>query len=268
MPLKRAFTENCSEVTIEPERLRAWLHERLVQPAIRTRLLQFATTCEEFSAKDADTLTEADLGRIWLDVRNGVGELPSTSVNFYNTRPNVLRAATAIVQRLTASPGMRLVDVYRFFRLNGEPTAQLAHYVRAAVIFDPGHVPTVNAYRTLPGAMLAALGYAGDPTPWERLIQEEQPAGLDSALSFAFNFIEAVLPDADVYERAVALELVPGYVKDQARLEGKPIAPRAAYVAPPPPVEETASGREDSRPRRSPPGAQPPRRSPRPRRGN
>ena len=256
-------------MTVEPERLRTWLRERLAQPAVRVRLLQFAVTYEEFSAKDADAMTEADLGRIWLDVRNAVSELPSTSANLYNAhRPAVLRVATTIAQRLTDSPGTRLVELYRFFRLNGEPTAQLAHYVRAAALFDPGHVPTVSAYRTLPGAMMAELGYSGNPTPWERLIQEERPAELDNALSFAFGFIAGVLPDGDVYERAAALELVPGYVKDQARLEGKPIAPRAAYVAPPPPVETetTYTQRKPDRPRRSSPDAR--GRSPRPRRGN
>ncbi|MHB8630068.1 MAG: hypothetical protein ACYDBJ_24085 [Aggregatilineales bacterium] len=252
-------------MTVDRERLRAWLHERLAQPNIRTRLMQFATTCESLSGIPAEAMTEADLGRIWLDVRNGVSELPSTSANLYNAqRLAVLRAATAIAQRLTEPPGARLVDLYRFFRLNGEPTAQLAHYVRAAALFDPGHIPTVIAYRTLSGAMAAALGYTGEPTPWERLIQEERAAELDAAFGFAFNFVGEALPDADVYERAVALELTPGFVKDQARLEGKPIAPRAAYVAPPPAPLPPRPDISERRPQRSSPDAR--RRSPRPRR--
>jgi len=241
-------------MTVERERLRTWLRERLAQPNIRARLGQFASICEEFSAIPAEAMTEADLGRIWLDVRNGVSELPSTSANLYNAqRPAVLRVATAIAQRLSEPPGARLIDLHRFFRLNGEPTSQLTHYVRAAALFDPGHVPTVNAYRALPGTMMAALGYSGPSTPWEQLIQEERAAQLDSAFAFAFGLIENVLPEENVYARAIALELVPGYVKDQARLEGKPIMPRAAYVAPPPaPSKPAISERGHRQPGRSP----------------
>lgn len=250
--------------SVDQERLRAWLLDRLAQPGVQRRLKEFATLAALLGIP-AESLTEAELGQIWLDVRNGVSELPSTSANLYNAqRPAVLRAATAIAQQLMQSPAARLVDLYRFFRVNGEPTAQLPHYVRAAALFDPGHVPTVIAYRTLPGAMLAALGYPGEPTPWERLIQEARVAELDSAFRFAFDFIGDVLPNADVYERAVALELTPGFVKDQARLEGKPIAPRAAYVAPPPPPLPPRPDRSERRPRRSPPDSR--RRGSRPRR--
>ena len=250
---------------VDPDRLRVWLLERLGQPAVQRRLLQFATLVETLSGIPAEAMTEADLGPIWLDVRNAVSELPSTSGNLYNTqRPAVLRAATAIAQQLTHSPASRLVGLFHFFRVNGEPTAQLSLYVRAAALFDPGHVPTVIAYRTLPGAMLETLGYTGQPTPWERLIQEDRVTELDAAFRFAFDFIAGVLPNADVYERAVALELTPGFVKDQARLEGKPIAPTAAYVAPPPAPLPPRPDRSEHRPRRDPSDSR--RRGPRPRR--
>jgi len=247
--------ESASENGIDPERLRVWLLPRLSQPNVTARLTQFRAIHEELAPKHASWLSEADLTRVWIDLNNGVSELPSTSGNLAAVnRPMILRSAALIAQTLSESPGTRLVGLHRFFKTNGESIAQLPHYVRTVALYDPAHAPTVTAYRGLPTA-LSTLGYTGDVTPWERLIQTGQIAELDAAIAFVFQFIKRALPDGDQYERAIGLELLPGYVKGFQRLtipHATPIASDRPIIEPRP-SRDAGGDRPFRRPRSGPP---------------
>ena len=234
--------------SIEPDQLRAWLLPRLAQPNIVARLAQFRALYEALVETNANWLTEADLSQIWIELNNGVSELPSSSTNLASAnKPSILRSAASIARKLSDSPGTRLVMLHRFFKINGEFTAQLPHYVRAVALFDPAHAPTVTAYRALPAA-LQTLGFAGDTTPWERLIQDGRIAELDAAIGFAFTYIMQVLPDCDMFERAIALEFVPGYVKGFQRLT----VPRPTPPPRPVPAYSPRNSRDYRPPRRTP----------------
>lgn len=235
--------------------LRGWLLKRLDQPQVRARLDQFQDMALTVAIKSASTITAADLDRIWTDIRNPVSDLPTTSTPLTATSGAMLRAATEIAQNLQDSPATRLVRLYLFFKRNGERYAQLPYYVRAAALFDPAHVPTVTAYRALPGAALAAIGYGDAAQSWEALIQDSQIAALDAAFAHAFSFIEKALPASDVYERAVGLELLPGFIKEQAKFANpepllpdrpeRPELPEVPVNAP----QSDRGGYEDRRPR-------------------
>lgn len=201
---------------IDDRKARDWLLTRLNQPGTMTRIERLEDVCEEFASKPADMLTETDLRRIWLDVSNGVSDLPSTSSNLVNAaQPLILRAASKIAQNKADLPGTRWVKLTAFFRQNGERSNQLAHYIRAVALFDPGNAPTITAYRAWTPKILSELGYTGTSTAWETLIQNGDDAALNPAISFAFETIRRVLPGADIYAQAIGLELLPGYVKER-----------------------------------------------------
>lgn len=236
--------------------MRGWLLKRLDQPQVRTRLDQFQDMCVTLALKPATAITDADLSRIWTNIRNGVSDLPTTSTPLTTTSGAMLRAATEIAQNLNDSPATRIIKLHLFFKANGERYAQLPYYVRAAALFDPGHVPTVTAYRGLPGSALAAIGYTGVNTSWEILIQESKVAALDTAFAFAFAFIEKVLPTSDVYERAVGLELLPGFIKEQAKfanppplMPDRPERPELPEALPSATPSFSRGGYQDQRPR-------------------
>jgi hypothetical protein len=231
--------------SVDTALLRGWLLKRLDQPQVRTRLDQFQDMCVTLALKPAAAITEPDLNRIWTNIRNGVSDLPTSSTPLTATSSAMLRAATEVAQNLNDSPATRIIKLHLFFKRNGERYAQLPYYVRAAALFDPAHVPTVTAYRALPGAALAAIGYTGVTTSWETLIQDSQVAALDAAFAFAFAFIEKVLPNSDVYERAVGLELLPGFIKEQAKFANPPpLMPDPPER--PEPTEDSSSNRPAS----------------------
>lgn len=208
---------------IDNRQARDWLLTRLNSPPIMARLERFEDVGEEFADKPLARLSETDLHRIWIDLSNGVSDLPSTSSNLDSANhPAILRAATQIAQTLADPVGTRWVNLCAFFKHNGEPVNQLAHYVRAAALFDPGHAPTVTAYRGLTPRILEALGYRGTLTPWETLIQTKNADALNPAIEFVFETIAQILPGADDYALAVGLELLPGYVKEVLNRTDKP----------------------------------------------
>ncbi len=204
--------------SLDDSKARGWLHNRLDQAAAKDRIARLESTCNEFADKPIAQLTERELERIWVDLNNGVSDLPSTSANLFNAnRPEILRSATKIAQMLTDPPGTRLVKLCQFFRANREKYNQLPQYVRAVALYDPANAPTVTAYRGLTGAVLSALGYTGSLTAWEIAIQAGDDSTLNPAIAFAFETIRRLLPDSDIYVQAIGLELLPGYVKDQMR---------------------------------------------------
>ncbi len=147
---------------IDDRNARDWLISRLNQPGTMDRIGRLEDMCEEFADRPASAFSEDELRRIWVDVSNGVSDLPSTSGNLINANyPEILRYATRLAQNLPDTPGSRLVKLHLFFKQNDEPYNQVAHYVRAAALFDPGNVPTVIAYRAFTGTILSALGYTG-----------------------------------------------------------------------------------------------------------
>ncbi len=201
---------------IDDRKLRDWLLPRLNGSSIMTRIGRLEDMCEEFAEKPAAKLTDDDLRRIWVEVSNGVSDLPSTSGNLENAdQMAILRTATRLAQNFVDAPGTRLIKLHRFFKENGETYSQLAHYVRAVALFDPANAPTVTTYRGFAGKILEALGYTGLLTSWEMLIQNGDDASLNAAFHFAFDLIRRVLPGADPYAQSVGLELVPGYIKEQ-----------------------------------------------------
>jgi len=199
---------------------RDWLTRRLTQPGAQTRVANLRTMCSEFAERSAAVMTDNELRRIWVDLSNGISDLPNESGTLNNAiYPEVLRAATRIAQQNGDAPGVRWVKLHSFFKLNGEKYSHLSQYIRAVALFDPANAPTVTAYRSVNASVLSAIGYAEPFTPWETLIQAGDSDAIAPPLRFVFDTIRHILPNADSYTRAVALELLPAYVKDHLKAQ-------------------------------------------------